>query len=81
MTRIELEEFKNSKLYFTYIDIQAIFNCGRNRAYDIIKSVRKYSNALGVRGKITVTEFDMWFNQIYLKYQPIEKTNEVAQWH
>lgn len=65
MTRAEYEEFKNQKFYFNAQDIAKIFECGIDKAYGIIRSIKSFSDTLRLAGKITVPEFEVWYNHVY----------------
>ena len=51
------------KLYLDYRDIQCLFGCGKNKAYEIIQSVKVVSNTLKIKGKITRKDLDVWIEQ------------------
>ena len=51
------------KLYLDHEDIQKLFDCGKNKAYEIIQSVKVVSNTLNIKGKITRKDLDVWIEQ------------------
>ncbi len=50
------------KQFYDYIDIMRIFQCGRDRAFSIIRSVKSVSDIAGLSGKVTKTDYIAWYN-------------------
>ena len=57
------------KAYLDHIDIMNLFGCGKDRAYAIIRSIKSYSDILGLAGKVTKTDYEAWYNR------PLKKDN------
>lgn len=57
------------KLYYDYLDIMKMFNCGRDRAYAIIRSIKSVSDSLNIKGRVTRNDYLAWYNR------PIKKDN------
>lgn len=54
---------ENTKMYLDHNDIQRLFGCGKNKAYEIIQSVKVVSNTLKIRGKITRKDLETWIER------------------
>lgn len=50
------------KLFYDYIDIMNMFGVGATRAYGILRSIKLVSDSLRIKGKVTVADFDKWYN-------------------
>ncbi len=57
------------KLYLDCIDIMDMFDCGKDKALSIIRSVKSVSDTCKIKGKITKPDFDKWYNR------PLKKDN------
>lgn len=51
------------KLYLDNNDIRNMFGCGKNKAYEIIRSVKIVSDTLNLSGKITRKDLDNWLDR------------------
>lgn len=58
-----------NKLYYDKYDIMNMFNCGADKAMAIIRSIKSVSDSLKIKGKVTTTDYEAWFNR------PIKKDN------
>lgn len=58
------------KLWLDYMDIMSKLDCGRDKAYGYIKAIKKVSDTLGMAGRVTTADFELWFNQ------PLNKLNK-----
>ena len=63
MTRTELEEMLNDKVYLRAPDLMKIFDCGQGKAYGFINAIKLHSDTLTIQGKVTVTDFRNWFSR------------------
>ncbi len=61
------------KLYLDHIDIMDMFDCGKDRALAIIRSVKSVSDTCKLKGKITRPDFDVWYNR------PLKKDNAAPE--
>lgn len=50
------------KLFYDYIDIMNMFQVSRDKAYAIIRSIKTCSDIMHISGKVTVSDFDKWYN-------------------
>lgn len=50
------------KLFYDSADIMNMFEVGKDRAYAIIRSIKTCSDIMHISGKVTVSDFDKWFN-------------------
>lgn len=57
------------KFYLDHIDIMQKFGCGKDRAYAIIRSIKSVSDTLNLAGKVTIADFEAWYNK------PLKKDN------
>lgn len=58
------------KMFYDYVDIMNMFGCGRDRAYAIIRAIKSVSDIAKLAGKVTITDFEKWFNS------PIQTTKK-----
>mgnify|MGYP007002644732 CR=1 FL=1 len=61
------------KLFYDYLDIMEMFEEGKDRAYAIIRSIKTCSDIMHISGKVTVSDFDKWFNMPRQGIQGIKK--------
>ncbi len=59
MTRAEIFE---KKQFINIADLQTIFDCGLNTAHKIMREIKAKSDSLKIKGKVTVKDFEIWFN-------------------
>lgn len=52
----------NKKLYFDKHDIMEMFHCCASKAYTIIRSIKSVSDSLHIKGRVTVADFERWYN-------------------
>lgn len=51
------------KLYYDKYDIMNMFHCGVDKAMAIIRSIKSVSDSLKIKGKVTTTDYEAWFNR------------------
>lgn len=61
------------KFYYDVYDIMRMFGVGRCKAYDLLAEIKVVSNSLPVAGKVTIADFQAWFNR------PLEKQKTAEQ--
>lgn len=66
-TPITIEELKKKKAYLDVTDITLLFGCGTSKAYSIMRSIKYYSDMLGMPGKVLITELEAWMNAVQIK--------------
>ena len=50
------------KKFYDHLDIMNMFGCGKDRAYAIIRAIKTVSDIAKLAGKVTISDFDKWFN-------------------
>lgn len=60
---MEREDLFTKKQYLDKNDIMNLFDCGTNKAYAILQSIKIKSDIASLDGKVTLTDFDIWYNQ------------------
>lgn len=50
------------KQFYNCADIMKMFQCGKNKAFSIIRSIKSVSDIAGMPGKITKTDYMAWYN-------------------
>ena len=59
---------KCEKVYMGNKDIQELFGCGRNKASDVIRSVKIVTNSLPfLAGKVACVDFLRWYEEFGAK--------------
>ena len=66
-TPMTLEELKKKKAYLDVTDITLLFGCGTSKAYAIMRSIKYYTDKLGMPGKVLFTELEAWMNDVQIK--------------
>lgn len=52
---------ENKKMYLDKYDIMQMFECCEAKALMIIRCIKKVSDTLRLKGKVTQTDFDCWY--------------------
>ncbi len=67
------------KLFYDYIDIINMFQASRDKAYSIIRSIKTCSDIMHISGKVTVSDFDKWYNmpRQAIKKEPIGAPKQI----
>ena len=61
-----------AKEFYDKYDIMNIFDCGVDRAFAIIRSIKAFTgDMLHLKGKVLVTEYEAWKNAVL---QPKQKS-------
>lgn len=50
--------------YLDINDIMQVFDCGRSKAQGIIRSIKAISDTAKLKGKVTVADYEKWFNRL-----------------
>ncbi len=58
------------KLWLDYKDLMDKFHCGRDKARGYIRAIKLVSDTLGMAGRVSTADFELWFNQ------PLNKLNK-----
>lgn len=61
MTKVEI---LTGHQFLSVSDIQTVFNCGRSKAQSIIRGIKAVSDIAKIKGKVTVTDYERWFNGV-----------------
>jgi len=48
------------KRYLDFTDIMKLYNCGRNKALLIIRSIKVCSDTLNIKGRVTTYDLEYW---------------------
>lgn len=56
------EELLEKPQYLGVEDIKKMFDCGTNRACAIICAIKSVSDRTKLKGKVTVTDYEAWYN-------------------
>lgn len=48
--------------FLDWRDIQMMYQCGRGKALSILRSVKSVSDIAGLKGKVTVSDYEAWYN-------------------
>lgn len=57
LTLIQTQQFLDWK------DIQRMYQCGRNKALSLIRSIKSVSDIAELQGKVTISDYEAWYNQ------------------
>ncbi len=68
MTKREIFE---TPQYLDYLDIMDLFKCGRDKALSIIRAIKSVSNIAGIKGKVTISDYEFWYNK-FNDSKPVE---------
>lgn len=60
---MEKAELMKSHQYITVKDLEQIFDCSRGSAQRIMRQIKAYSDSLRIKGKVTTTDYEAWFNR------------------
>ena len=60
MTKVEI---LTERQFLTVADLQKAFDCGYCKATSIMRSIKAVSDIAGIKGKITTTDYEIWFNR------------------
>lgn len=61
------EELMSRAQFLDVADIMKLFACGRDSAYKKLREIKSVSDILGVRGKVTITDYEAWYNRPIVK--------------
>lgn len=56
------EELFEKPQYLGVEDICKIFNCNYAKACNIIRAIKSVSDRTKLKGKVTVTDYEAWYN-------------------
>ena len=59
MTKVEI---LTERQFLTAEDLQKAYACGRDTARRLIRQIKAISDIAKIKGKVTVTDYDAWFN-------------------
>ena len=59
MTKVEI---LTKQQFLTVADLQKVFDCGRCTATRVMREIKAKSDIAKIKGKVTVTDYDVWFN-------------------
>lgn len=48
--------------FLTVADLSKIFDCGTSSAQRIMRNIKSVSDITGMKGKITVSDYEAWFS-------------------
>lgn len=57
------EELFEKRQYLRATDIMRLFDVGRTKASEIIKSIKLVSDIAHVKGRVTVSDYVAWYNR------------------
>ena len=63
MEYITKEVLKKKRQFLNTQDIRDMFDCGTHKACHIITAIKSVSDIAGIRGKVTLSDYDAWFNK------------------
>lgn len=55
-------EILTERQFLDVEDIRTAFDCGRSKAQSIIREIKSVSDIAKIKGKVTVTDYEKWFN-------------------
>jgi len=58
------EELFNNAQYLSIKDLMRIYDCGYNVAFRIMREIKAVSDIMKVKGKVTLSDYERWYNQI-----------------
>lgn len=70
---MEKVELMTSRQYLAVKDLEKIFDCSRGTAERIMRQIKAYSDIAQIKGKVTTTDYEAWFNR------PIAQASAGAQ--
>ena len=76
MEQVAIAGEKPTKRFYSVADIEQMFCCGRNKASQIIREIKAYSNSLPIRGKVLVTDFEVWYNRPNAQFHGANSSNQ-----
>ena len=56
------DELMNRAQFLDVQDIMKLFACGRGVAYKRIQEIKAVSDILRLRGKVTISDYEAWYN-------------------
>lgn len=59
MTKVEI---LTDRQFLDTADLMKVFDCGRNSAQRVMREIKAVSDIAKLKGKITVADYDNWFN-------------------
>lgn len=61
MTKVEI---LTRPQFLNVADIMKAFDCSRGKAQSIIRGIKSVSDIAKIKGKVTVTDYEKWFNGV-----------------
>lgn len=58
------EELFNNAQYLSIKDLMRVYDCGYNVAFRIMREIKAVSDIMKVKGKVTLSDYERWYNQI-----------------
>ena len=59
MTKVEI---LTERQFIKVADLQQAFDCGRSTAERLMREIKSKSDIAKIKGKVTVTDYEIWFN-------------------
>lgn len=59
MTKVEI---LTNRQFLSIADLMQVFDCGRSSAERVMREIKAVSDIAKLKGKVTVTDYDRWFN-------------------
>lgn len=56
-------EILTSRQYLSVKDLEKIFDCSRGTAERVMRQIKAYSDIAMIKGKVTTTDYEAWFNR------------------
>lgn len=63
------EEIMSRAQFLNVKDMMILFACGRDTAYKRLREIKSVSDILHVRGKVTLTDYEAWYNRPIAKQE------------
>lgn len=56
------QELLKTPQFLDKIDIMKMFDCCEPKALSLIRSIKSVSDRAGLKGKVTITDYNEWYN-------------------
>ncbi len=56
-------EILTNRQYISIKDLERIFDCSRGTAERVMRQIKAYSDIARIKGKVTTTDYEAWFNR------------------
>lgn len=56
-------EILKSRQFLAVKDIATIFDCSPGTAQRVMREIKAYSDIAKIKGKVTTTDYEAWFNR------------------